>query len=84
MTETEDILATSQDQLLEVSQNLTPVIDGQEYMRSVHGRSVSDVIDDLNKGSTYYFNQWCEITLLPRLVFTDQLFLPIETCARLI
>ena len=84
MTETEDILAASQDQLLEVSQNLTPVIDDQEYMRSVHGRSVSDVIDDLNKGSTYYFNQWCEITLLPSLIIADQLFLPIETCARLI
>ncbi len=85
MSETEGILATNQDQLLEVSQNLTPVSDDQEYMRDVHhGRLVSDVIDELNEGSIYYKNQWCKITLLPRLVIDEQLLVPINTCYRLI
>jgi len=90
MTDTEDSRTTNQAppyvsmQSLELKFN-----DDQE----IHDRLVSDVsnvvsCDDKSdpdyKSPTDWSNRWCKKTLLPRLVFTDQLFLPIETCARLI
>ena len=65
--------------------NPVPIIDDQDYMRSVHhGRSVSDVIGDYNGKNENYFNKKCEVTLLPRLVIDEQLLVPLETCARLV
>ena len=40
------------------------------------------VIDEIDK--KHVLNEWCEVTLLPRLVFNDQLLVPIETCAQLV
>ena len=90
MTDTEDSRTTNQAppyvsmQSLELKFN-----DDQE----IYDRLVSDVsnvvsCDDKSdpdyKSPTDWSNRWCKKTLLPRLVFNDQLFLPIETCARLI
>jgi len=80
MTEKEDNLNASADWYSQ-SENY---IDDQEYMRTVHGRHVSEVIDDWNESSTNDDNENCEITLLPRLQIDSQLLVPIATCFRLI
>ena len=79
MTEKEDNLNASADWYSQSENH----IDDQEFMRSIHGRNISDLIDD-DKSSRSYANQDCEVTLLPRLQIDSQLLVPIATCFRLI
>ena len=71
-----------------VSQDFDPRISrDEETDQEIEERLVSDIINTVygyDQSSFYYGNKECEVTFLPRLVFNDQLFLPLEICHRLI
>jgi len=88
VAETEDIHATNQDQLLDVSHNLDLPIsededDDQEYELTDQELELSLAIDSYYEKSQNYNLSKCKITLLPRLEIGDELLVPIATCARL-
>lgn len=79
MTEKENGHISNQWILRGNSQNLTLGLNEEEENNL---EDWAGVIDEINK--KYVLNQWCKITLLPRLIINGQLFVPFETCERLV